>query len=120
MVKNELDDFASIEARNQNNSVTKTIARLIETFLAGWCLTGQFGELALLHSNALPCQTMGCGASQDLVDNDEVDLIHRICILIENKHPSAETIWELLKKLPNRDRKLWKGCWSTPLGNRPI
>ena len=63
---------------------------------------------------------MGCGASQDLVDNDEVDLIHRICILIENKHPSAETIWELLKKLPNRDRKLWKGCWSTPLGNRPI
>ena len=58
---------------------------------------------------------MGCGASRSVPNTDEIDLIHRICILIENKNPTAETVWELLKDLPNRDRKLWKDCWSTPL-----
>ena len=50
---------------------------------------------------------MGCGATRTIPDPDEIDLIHRICILIENKNPTAETVWDLLKDVPNRNRKLF-------------
>ena len=59
---------------------------------------------------------MGCGVSKEENSLAEINLIHRVCLLIENKNPTIDTIWEILKYLPDRNRKLWNGCWSTPLG----
>jgi hypothetical protein len=58
---------------------------------------------------------MGCGAS-NVKNVEEINLIHRVCLMIENKNPTVETVWQTLKDLQNRGRLRWNGCWSTPLG----
>ena len=63
---------------------------------------------------------MGCGVSKEENNVAEINLIHRVCLLIENKNPSIDTIWDILKNLPERNRKLWNGCWSTPLGKKQL